>query len=89
MPISLRNLVGSGAPVEIGECIMMQDQSEPILELDDMVFLKSGHVLVDEETEYPEAYEKFGRREGAGGDPTIGLQTLTQEGQSTQYMRIK
>lgn len=60
MPISLKNLIGPGQSIEIGECVMMQDQPEPIIELDGMTFLKSGYVLADEEESYPEAYERFG-----------------------------
>lgn len=43
----------------LGECVFMRDQPEPLLTLDSKVYLKSGNLIFDEETNYPEAYAAF------------------------------
>jgi len=63
MPISLKPFAGGGGggtAVEIGEVILMQKRPEPIIEIDGMTFLRSGHILINESSRYPEVFEKFG-----------------------------
>lgn len=65
MAQSIRKLLGYGSATPIGGSAWFQDcpalQAEPLYESPSgAIYLRSGHVIVGEETTYPEAFESFG-----------------------------
>ncbi|WP_323016491.1 sialidase family protein [Castellaniella sp.] len=67
MPTSLKKLLGGSAARPIGSHVWFPDVDNsavnPLYDTGSAVYLRSGNVLTDEETTYPEAFEKFGSLE--------------------------
>lgn len=58
MAIDLAKAI-SAITTSIGGSVMMAPAATPLVEIDNAKFLRSGHVIVGEEANYPEAFSKF------------------------------
>lgn len=71
MSLSLKKALGGSAVRPIGSHVWFPNvdnpQVNPLIVTDTATYLRSGHVLYDEEENYPEAYETFATREEPNG----------------------
>lgn len=57
---NMQDWTQGGADIRVGECLFLADSTDVLLTLDNMTFLKSGSLIVDDAANYPDVFAQFG-----------------------------